>query len=198
MKWYTAVGIKAACPDDVFCVRTGNQEKELLGVECYIWNTLLWSFVEEGQIYERMTRLLNLAFPEEPVKAKVDLEEFRACFERLLIRKLVIYQEAETPGEAARELFQRASVTCVSRSFGERFLSFCESVALGCSLKSVLQAFKKPPLEESYKHLLKTIRDNGEMGVLLQEEEEGTLKAAIELYQNKLLFIQSIKEGVLA
>lgn len=132
------------------------------------------------------------------MRAKVNPEEFRACFERLLTRELVICQEAETPGEAARALFQTASVTCVRRSFGERFLSFCESVALGSSMKSALQAFKKNPLEESYKHLIKTIQDNGEMGFLLQEEGEGTLKAAIELYQNKLLFIRSVKEGVLA
>lgn len=123
MKWYTAVGVKTECPDDVFCIRTGKQEKDLLGVECYIWNTLLWSFVEEGQIYGRMTGLLNLAFPEEPVKAKVDLEEFRACFERLLIRELVISQEAQTPGKAARELFKTASVTCAGLSGNASWLS---------------------------------------------------------------------------
>lgn len=198
MKWYTAVGVKTECPDDVFRIRTGKQEKDLLGVECYIWNTLLWSFVEEGQIYGRMTRLLNLAFPEDPVKAKVDLEEFRACFERLLIRELVISQEAESLKEAARELFKTASVTCVRRTFGERFLAFCESAAFGSPIKSALQVFKKNPLEASYKHLLKTIQDNGEMGLPLKEAEEGTLKAVIELYQNKLLFIQSVKEGALA
>lgn len=198
MKWYTAVGVKTECPDDVFRIRTGKQEKDLLGVECYIWNTLLWSFVEEGQIYGRMTGLLNLAFPEDPVKAKVNPEEFRACFERLLIRELVISQEAQTPGKAARELFKTASVTCVRRTFGERFLAFCESAAFGNPIRSALQAFKKNPLEESHKHLLKTIQDNGEMGFPLKETEEGILKAVIELYQNKLLFIQSVKEGALA
>lgn len=34
MKWYTAVGVKTECPDDVFRIRTGKQEKDLLGVEC--------------------------------------------------------------------------------------------------------------------------------------------------------------------
>ena len=86
----------------------------------------------------------------------------------------------------------------VRRTFGERFLAFCESTAFGSPIKSALQVFKKNPLEASYKHLLKTIQDNGEMGLPLKEAEEGTLKAVIELYQNKLLFIQSVKEGALA
>lgn len=38
-------------------------EKILSGMEIYIWNALLWSFVEETQIYERMVQLLKAVFP---------------------------------------------------------------------------------------------------------------------------------------
>lgn len=198
MKWYTAVGVKMENPDGAFCVQVGTQVKDLLGVECYIWNSLLWSFVEEKEIYIRMIRLLRLAFPEEPDKVNVDVEEFSFCFRRLLMRGLIAFREGETIEETARELFRTASVACVGRTFGERFLLFCESVAGGSPFTDSMHVFKKNPLEHTHRQLLKRIQGEGKEGFPLEDTEKELLEAVIELHQNKLLFIQSVKEGLLA
>ncbi len=193
MKWYTAVGAKTESLDGTFCVRAGSSQKELLGAECYIWNALLWSFVEKEQIYERVCYLLRLAFPEERAKTEIAPETFQSSFQRLQTRGLVAFRETDTPEEAAKAVFCESAVACVDRSFGERFLLFCESVAEGETLKSSLNIFRKHPLERDYRELLKTIRDSGADGFGLQKATEEQRKEAIELYRNKLLFIQSVK-----
>ncbi len=197
MKWYTAVGVKMEGSDGAFCVRAGSRQKDLLGAECYIWNALLWSFVEEEQIYKRMRYLLRLAFPEETAKTEIAPETFQSCFQRLQTRGLVTFRETDTPEEAARAVFQESTVTCVDRSFGERFLLFCEGVAEGNTLKNSLQVFRKHPLERSYRELLKTIRDSGADGFGLQKATKEQRNKVIELYRNKLLFIQSVKGELL-
>lgn len=131
MKWYTAVGVKMESADGAFCVRVGQETKNLLGVECYVWNTLLWSFIEETKIYGRMVRLLELSFPGQPEKTDIDQEEFSLCLRRLLARGLVACQENETMEGAAETFLKAAHVACVGRTWGERFLSFCESIAEG-------------------------------------------------------------------
>lgn len=64
MRWYTAVGVKMEHPGGLFCVQVGTENKILSGMEIFIWNALLWSFVEETQIYGRMVQLLKAVFPE--------------------------------------------------------------------------------------------------------------------------------------
>lgn len=193
MKWYTAVGVKIESPEGTFRVRVGTMVKDLLGMECYIWNTLLWAFVGEKQIYGRMLRLLSLTFPEGSVQAKADLEDFKNSFQRLLIRGLITFRESDTREEAVRAAFRESSVAGVDRNFGERFLSFCESVADGKTLRSSLQMFQKNPLEREHRELLKTIQKSGAEGFCLKEATEEQLSAVIGLHGNKLLFIQSIK-----
>ena len=70
MRWYTAVGVKMDQPGGSFCVQVGAEKKILSGMEIYIWNALLWSFVEETQIYERMVQLLKAVFPGKNVDEK--------------------------------------------------------------------------------------------------------------------------------
>jgi len=197
MRWYTAVGVKIGSWDGTFLVRAGTEIKNLLGVESYIWNTLLWAFVGEGEVYERMLCLLRLSFPEEPEKRRIGLDEFEFAFRRLLQRGLLAFREEETAEEAARELIKSASVACVSSSFGERFLMFCEGFSGGSTFKDSFRVFKKNPLEQTYRQLLKEIQDSKETGFRLNGTEN-LLEAVIELHRNKLLFIQSVKEGLVA
>lgn len=197
MKWYTAVGVKMESTGGVFRVRTGLEVKHLLGAECYLWNTLLWTFVREYEIYERMQWLLNLSFPEEPEKSRVEPDEFTYAFRRLLQRELLIFCEEETKEAAAGKLLKSASVACVNDSFGERFLTFCECMVGGSRFYDSLQVFKKKPIEQTYRKLLKEIQGRGKAGFPLKETD-GLLEAVIELHQHKLLFIQSVKEGLVA
>lgn len=198
MKWYTAVGVKLESRDGVFRVRAGRDTKNLLGVECYVWNTLLWSFTQEAEIYERMVWLLRLAFPGQPEKADIDREEFLLCFRRLLTRGLVVYRENETMEGAAETFLKAANVACVGRTWGERFLSFCESAADGGTFRDSVRVFRKNPLEKAHRQLLKDIRSGGETGFSLERADEKLLWDIMELHQNRLLFIQSVKEGSLA
>lgn len=198
MKWYTAVGVKLESQDGTFLVRAGRDTKNLLGVECYVWNTLLWSFTQEAEIYERMVWLLRLAFPGQPEKTDIDREEFQLCLRRLLIRGLVACREAETMEGAAEIFLKTAKVACVGRTWGERFLLFCESAADGGTFRDSVRVFQKSPLEKAHRRLLKDIRSGGETGYSLERAEEGLLGNIMELHQNRLLFIQSVKEGSLA
>ena len=177
MKWYTAVGVKLESRDGAFLVRAGRDTKNLLGVECYVWNTLLWSFIQEAEIYERMVWLLRLAFPGQPEKTDIDREEFQLCLRRLLTRGLA---------------------ACVGRTWGERFLLFCENAADGGTFRDSVRVFQKSPLEKAHRQLLKDIQSGGETGFSLERAEEGLLGDIMELHQNRLLFIQSVKEGSLA
>ena len=93
--------MKLESRDGAFRVRAGRDTKNLLGVECYVWNTLLWSFTQEAEIYERMVWLLKLTFPGQPEKTDIDREEFQLCLRRLLTRGLVACREAETMEGAA-------------------------------------------------------------------------------------------------
>ena len=197
MKWFTAVGAKMESQEGVFRVRAGTSVKDLLGVECYIWNTLLWSFVEEEKVYERMLRLLRLAFPTETVKTEIGLKAFQSSFQRLQTRGLVTFREADTWQEAEKAVFRESVVVCVDRSFGERFLLFCEGVAAGGSLSHSLRVFQKTPLEREHREILKTIQDSGIEGFCLQEAAEEQLNEVIELHRNKLLFVQSVKGELL-
>lgn len=198
MKWYTAVGVKLESADGAFLVRVGRDTKNLLGVECNIWNTLLWSFTQEAEIYERMVWLLKRTFPGQPEKADIDREEFRLCLRRLLTRGLVACRENETMEGAAETFLKAANVACVGRTWGERFLSFCESAADGGTFRDSVRVFQKSPLEKAYRQLLKDIRSGGETGFSLERADEGLLGDIMELHQNRLLFIQSVKEGSLA
>ena len=45
MRWYTAVGVKMEHLGGLFCVQVGTENKILSGMEIFIWNALLWSFV---------------------------------------------------------------------------------------------------------------------------------------------------------
>ena len=195
MKWYTAVGVKLESADGAFCVRTGSGVKNLLGAECYVWNTLLWSFVEESEIYGRMAWLLKLSFPKQPEKTKISREEFAYCLRRLLTRGLAVCREDETTEGAAEALLKAAEVACVGRTWGERFLLFCGYAAEGMPLRYSLQAFQKLPEEKTHKHLLRDIRGKGTAGFSMKEIGEEQRGAVLELYRKKLLFIQSVKEG---
>ncbi len=194
MKWYTAVGVKIESEDGTFLVRLGRDTKNLLGAECYIWNTLLWSFIEEAEIYERMVWLLRLSFPEHPEKAEIGREQFACSLRRLLTRGLVTCREDETVEGAADALLETADVACVGRSWGERFLLFCENVADGTPLRYSLQAFWKLPAEKTHKQILRAIRGSGASGFSLKEAGEEQREAVMELYRKRLLFIQSVKE----
>lgn len=198
MKWYTAVGVKMESAGGAFCVRVGKETKNLLGVECYVWNALLWSFVEEREVYVRMVRLLELSFPGQPAKTDIDREEFLLCFRRLLSRGLIAFRESEDRKEAAEELLKAAYVACVGRTWGERFLTFCEGVACGTSLKDSLQVFKKSPLEKTRGELLREIQGSGGTGFSLEGADQELFGKIMELHQNRLLFIRSVKEGAVA
>lgn len=198
MKWYTAVGVKLESRDGTFLVRAGRDTKNLLGVECYVWNTLLWSFVQEAEIYERMVRLLKLAFPGQPEKTDIDREEFLLCLRRLLTRGLVACLENETMEGAAETFLKAANVACVGRTWGERFLSFCESAADGGTFRDSVRVFQKNPLEKEHRQLLKTIRGSGKEGFSLEESKGELLCTVLKLYKGKLLFIQSVKEEFVA
>lgn len=198
MKWYTAVGVKIESTGGTFRVRVGKDTKNLLGVECYVWNTLLWSFVEETKIYGRMEGLLKLTFPGQPEKTDIDQEEFLLCLRRLLARGLVVCRENETMEGAAEMFLQAAHVACVGRTWGDRFLLFCESIADGNTLRESVQVFQKRPLEKAYGQFLRSIRNSGKEGFVLEGAERERLQTVLELYKSKLLFIQSIKEGFVA
>lgn len=131
MRWYTAVGVKMEHPGGLFCVQVGTENKILSGMEIFIWNALLWSFVEETQIYGRMVQLLKAVFPEKDLDGKTGKDEFNFCFRRLITRGLITFCECETEKEAAENLLQNAIVARVMRNSGERFLMFCESFACG-------------------------------------------------------------------
>lgn len=131
MRWYTAVGVKMEHPGGLFCVQVGTENKILSGMEIFIWNALLWSFVEETQIYGRMVQLLKAVFPEKDLDGKTGKDEFNFCFRRLITRGLITFCECETEKEAAENMLQNAIVARVMRNSGERFLMFCESFACG-------------------------------------------------------------------
>ena len=187
--------MKIESVDGAFRVRVGRDTKNLLGVECYVWNTLLWSFVEETEVYGRMVWLLKLAFPGQPEKTDIDREEFLLCLRRLLTRGLVACRGNETMEGAAEAFLRAANVVCVGRTWGERFLLFCGYAAEGMPLRYSLQAFQKLPEEKTHKHLLRDIRGKGTAGFSMKEIGEEQRGAVLELYRKKLLFIQSVKEG---
>ena len=199
MRWYTAVGVKMESAGGAFLVRVGEDTKNLLGVECYVWNTLLWTFAEETKIYGRMVRLLELSFPGQPEKTDIDQEEFSLCLRRLLARGLVVCRENETMEGVAEVFLKAAHVACVGRTWGERFLSFCESIAEGNPLQESVRVFQNKTQEKANEELLREIRGSGKEGFSLEGAEGKILQAVLELYKSKLLFIQSIKkEGFVA
>ncbi len=89
-------GGKMEHPGGLFCVQVGTENKILSGMEIFIWNSLLWSFVEETQIYGRMVQLLKAVFPEKDLDGKTGKDEFNFCFRRLITRGLIIFCECET------------------------------------------------------------------------------------------------------
>ena len=163
MRWYTAVGVKMEHPGGLFCVQVGTENKILSGMEIFIWNALLWSFVEETQIYGRMVQLLKAVFPEKDLDGKTGKDEFNFCFRRLITRGLITFCECETEKEAAENMLQNAIVARVMRNSGERFLMFCESFACGTPFWKALRVFKKEPMEERYRQFLLKIEKCGEV-----------------------------------
>lgn len=196
MRWYTAVGVKMEHPGGLFCVQVGTENKILSGMEIFIWNALLWSFVEETQIYGRMVQLLKTVFPEKDLDGKTGKDEFNFCFRRLITRGLIIFCECETEKEAAENLLQNAIVARVMRNSGERFLMFCESFACGTPFWKALRVFKKEPMEERYRQFLLKIEKCGEVRYYLETTEQPNeiLEMLSLLYQKKILFIRSVKE----
>ncbi len=59
MRWYTAVGGKMEHPGGLFVYRLGRRTKYYPVWKSLAQNALLWSFVEETQIYGRMVQLLK-------------------------------------------------------------------------------------------------------------------------------------------
>ena len=196
MRWYTAVGVKMEHLGGLFCVQVGTENKILSGIEIFIWNALLWSFVEETQIYGRMVQLLKAVFPEKDLDGKTGKDEFNFCFRRLITRGLIIFCECETEKEAAENLLQNAIVARVMRNSGERFLMFCESFACGTPFWKALRVFKKEPMEERYGQFLLKIEKCGEVRYYLETTEQPNeiLEMLSLLYQKKILFIRSVKE----
>lgn len=192
MRWYTAVGVKMEHLGGLFCVQVGTENKILSGMEIFIWNALLWSFVEETQIYGRMVQLLKAVFPEKDLDGKTGKDEFNFCFRRLITRGLIIFCECETEKEAAENLLQNAIVARVMRNSGERFLMFCESFACGTSFWKALRVFKKEPMEERYRQFLLKIEKCGEVRYYLETTEQPNeiLEMLSLLYQKKILFIR--------
>ena len=172
MRWYTAVGVKMEHLGGLFCVQVGTENKILSGMEIFIWNALLWSFVEETQIYGRMVQLLKAVFPEKDLDGKTGKDEFNFCFRRLITRGLIIFCECETEKEAAENLLQNAIVARVMRNSGERFLMFCESFACGTPFWKALRVFKKEPMEERYRQFLLKIEKCGEVRYYLETTEQ--------------------------
>lgn len=195
MRWYTAIGAKIEQPGGAFCVQVKTEKKILSGMEIYIWNTLIWSFVEETQIYERMRKLMKLAFPEKGEESMGE-DEFQFCFRRLVSRGLLVYREADTPREAAYQMFRNAAVIRVMRNGGERFLMFCESYACGTPFLKACKVFRKDALEKLYRKNLFEIQNCGEVRWYLDtaENPKEILNMFYLLYQKKLLFIHSVKE----
>ena len=196
MRWYTAVGVKMEHPGGLFCVQVGTENKILSGMEIFIWNALLWSFVEETQIYGRMVQLLKAVFPEKDLDGKTGKDEFNFCFRRLITRGLITFCECETEKEAAENMLQNAIVARVMRNSGERFLMFCESFACGTPFWKALRVFKKEPMEERYRQFLLKIEKCGEVRYYLETTEQPNeiLEMLSLLYQKKILFIRSVKE----
>lgn len=192
MRWYTAVGVKMEHLGGLFCVQVGTENKILSGMEIFIWNALLWSFVEETQIYGRMVQLLKAVFPEKDLDGKTGKNEFNFCFRRLITRGLIIFCECETEKEAAENLLQNAIVARVMRNSGERFLMFCESFACGTPFWKALRVFKKEPMEERYRQFLLKIEKCGEVRYYLETTEQPNeiLEMLSLLYQKKILFIR--------
>lgn len=196
MRWYTAVGVKMERQGGLFCVQVGTENKILSGMEIYIWNALLWSFVEETQIYGRMVQLLRAVFPEKDLEGKTGKDEFNFCFRRLTGRGLVTFCECETQKEAAENLLQNATVAKVMRNGGERFLMFCESFACGTPFWKALRVFKKDPMEKKHRQFLMELQKCGEVRHYLEttEQPHEKLEMLYLLYQKKILFICSVKE----
>ena len=163
MRWYTAVGVKMDQPGGSFCVQVGAEKKILSGMEIYIWNALLWSFVEETQIYERMVQLLKAVFPGKNVDEKTGKDEFDFCFRRLSGRGLIAFRDCDTLKEAAEHLLKNAIVVRVMRNGGERFLMFCESFSCGTPFLKAIRVFRKEPLERTYQEFLLEIQHCGEV-----------------------------------
>lgn len=196
VRWYMAVGVKMEQQGGLFCVQVGTENKILSGMEIYIWNALLWSFVEETQIYGRMVQLLKAVFPEKDLEGKTGKDEFDFCFRRLIGRGLITFCECETQKEAAENLLQNATVAKVMRNGGERFLMFCESFACGTPFGKALRVFKKEPMEETHRQLLLELQKCGEVRHYLETAEQPNeiLEILYLLYQKKILFIRSVKE----
>lgn len=199
MRWYTAVGVKMDQPGGSFCVQVGAEKKILSGMEIYIWNALLWSFVEETQIYERMVQLLKAVFPGKNVDEKTGKDEFDFCFRRLSGRGLIAFRDCDTLKEAAEHLLKNAIVVRVMRNGGERFLMFCESFSCGTPFLKAIRVFRKEPLERTYQEFLLEIQQCGEVRQYLEkaEQPDEILEIIHLLYQKKILFIRSVKEEMI-
>lgn len=199
MRWYTAVGVKIQQPGEPFCVQVGMEKKLLSGMEIYIWNALLWSFVEETQIYERMVQLLKAAFPGKDLERKTEKEEFNFCFRRLAGRGLIAFRECKTQKEAAERMLENAMVERVKRSGGERFLMFCETLACGTPFFKAFRVFRKEPLEQAYRSFLLEIQKCGEVKHYLKSAEKPheLLEILHILHQKRILFIRSVKEDTI-
>lgn len=212
MKWYTAIGKKVNHYDGKFHVRNHRyEEKVLSGMEIFLWTSLLWSFTEESDIYDRMKKLLHLTFPEEERK-EADIEEFRYCFRRLCIRGLVIACEGDTKKAAAAELIGKATVELTNACFHDRYINFLVSVVHGNGFCFSLRIFKKNPLEKQHKKLLERMKQQGEIGVYMEEmqieerragqnafwiceRQKEFLDIVTELYRMKIIMIRTVKRG---
>lgn len=220
MKWYTAIGVKINNGEGEFCVQTGQEEKVLVGMEIYIWTSLLWAFCEEETIYGRIEKLLILTFGEREAKQRICYEEYAFCFRRLCIRGLIACCEGENAEEAIMCLMRTAVLAPSQISMRERSEAFWESLRNGRGFRFSMKAFQRMPLKENERELLQKIRQSGSMAyhlenvrnqadrtillpaddALLKEFQEMMQKEfladVIVLYGKKFLNISSVEKEV--
>lgn len=200
-KWYTSIGRKTGHGDGKFYVRIGTEEKVLVGLEIYLWSSMLWCFTLEEFIYGRLQKLLRFTFPDDSTKS-FDVEAYQYCFRRLCNRGLVVMAEGENEEKAKANLFRTAIVETQSVTLSERLYMFLTSLANGHGIRFSLGAFHKQGINNQERELLRCFQKCGEIAQYLEEMQdkenmqESFLCNVATLYKKKLLLIQKVGKEV--
>ena len=198
-KWYTSIGRKTGHGDGKFYVRIGTEEKVLIGLEIYLWSSMLWCFTLEENIYDRLQKLLRITFPNDTTKL-FDVEGYQYCFRRLCNRGLVVMAEGENEEVAKASLFRTAIVETQTVTLCERFNMFWTSLENGNGIRFSLGAFHKPSISDQEQGLLRCLQRCGEIEQFVEKmqdkDKEIFLRCVAALYKKKLLLIQKVGKEV--
>ncbi len=195
MKVFTAVGIKKQDKGGRFLVSVNMEEYVLSGVEPYIWSSITWAFVDEDEVFQRMRYLMKKAQICET--RSISDAEFSYGLRRLCTRGLVVAGEGENRDYAIDELLGRSIIVPFGPSAASRSTAFWLCISTGLGLRKAARALRVAQLDNSERHVLDMIRENGDIAKHIRDmtetEENEFLCTVSGMVSKRVLTIASMK-----